>query len=258
MFGYIWRSVSTAGGTHCSWEWTSNFFSLAADNYLSWDSNPSGEGRVVSKRDALTTRPRRPLRIHTPQIIWMSDIRMIELVFIHFKKESSSIIFWLRHKWSSISYVSIKGVTSSVCVLHGFTRNHSKLTFTNKTSECAGHANLKIRHKTQVHHPVASYWHRVNQSWNNPLDFERLGRLQYHFNAFNRSRDRTTGPPKHTVLDTCTVFTENTNHCLYTIRTVRSYHSKTRPAGSLNGFAFVIVSSSYLTETYIGWNTTKY
>jgi len=49
MFGYIWRSVSTAGGTDCSWEWTSN--------YLSWDSNPSRERRVVSKWDALTTRP---------------------------------------------------------------------------------------------------------------------------------------------------------------------------------------------------------
>ena len=60
MFGYIWRSVSTAGGTHCSWEWTSTL-PLATDNYLSWDSNPRGEGRVVSKRDALTTRPRRPL-----------------------------------------------------------------------------------------------------------------------------------------------------------------------------------------------------
>ena len=34
-------------------------FSLATENYL---SNPSGEGRVVSKRDALTTGPRRPLR----------------------------------------------------------------------------------------------------------------------------------------------------------------------------------------------------
>ena len=59
-FGYIWRSVSTAGGTNCSWEWTSNL-PLVTDNYLSWDSNPSGEGRVVSKRDTLTTRPRRPL-----------------------------------------------------------------------------------------------------------------------------------------------------------------------------------------------------
>ena len=26
IFGYIWRSVSTAGGTNCSWEWTSNLF----------------------------------------------------------------------------------------------------------------------------------------------------------------------------------------------------------------------------------------
>ena len=59
MLGYIWLSVSTAGGTNCSWEWTSNL-PLATDNYLSWDSSPSGEGRVVSKRDALTTRPRRP------------------------------------------------------------------------------------------------------------------------------------------------------------------------------------------------------
>jgi len=33
---------------------------LATDNYLSWDSNSSGEGRVVSKRDDLTPRPRRP------------------------------------------------------------------------------------------------------------------------------------------------------------------------------------------------------
>ena len=60
MCCYIWWSVSTAGATHCSWEWTSNL-PLATDNYLSWDSNPSGEGRVVSKRDALTTRPRRHL-----------------------------------------------------------------------------------------------------------------------------------------------------------------------------------------------------
>ena len=29
----------------------------SVSNYLSWDSNPSGEGRVVSKRDVLTTRP---------------------------------------------------------------------------------------------------------------------------------------------------------------------------------------------------------
>ena len=34
---------------------------LTTDNYLSWDSNPSGEERVVSKRDALTTRPQRAL-----------------------------------------------------------------------------------------------------------------------------------------------------------------------------------------------------
>ena len=60
MFCYIWRSVSTAGGTQCSCEWTSNL-PLATDNYLSWDSNPSGEGRVVSKRAALTSRPRRSL-----------------------------------------------------------------------------------------------------------------------------------------------------------------------------------------------------
>jgi len=24
LFGYIWRPVSAAGGTHCSWEWTSS------------------------------------------------------------------------------------------------------------------------------------------------------------------------------------------------------------------------------------------
>ena len=36
-------------------------FTLATDNYLSWDSNPSGEWRVVSKRGTLTTRPRKPL-----------------------------------------------------------------------------------------------------------------------------------------------------------------------------------------------------
>ena len=60
MFAFIWRSVLTAGGTHCSWEWTINL-TLATEIYLSWDWNPSGEGRVVSKRDALTTRPRRPL-----------------------------------------------------------------------------------------------------------------------------------------------------------------------------------------------------
>ena len=60
MSRLIWRSVSTAGGTNCSWEWTSNL-PLATDNYLSLDSNPIGEGRVVSKREALTTRPRKPL-----------------------------------------------------------------------------------------------------------------------------------------------------------------------------------------------------
>ena len=59
MFGYIWRSVSAVGGTNCSWEWTSNL-PLATEKYLSWDSNPSRQGRVVSKRDAFTTRPRRP------------------------------------------------------------------------------------------------------------------------------------------------------------------------------------------------------
>ena len=47
------------GGPLPQLEWTSNL-PLATDNYLSWDSNPSGEGRVVSKREALTTRPRRP------------------------------------------------------------------------------------------------------------------------------------------------------------------------------------------------------
>ena len=62
IFGYIWQSVSTAGGTNCSWEWTSNL-PLATDNYLSWDSNPSGEGRAVSKRDAFTTLPWRSLSI---------------------------------------------------------------------------------------------------------------------------------------------------------------------------------------------------
>ena len=60
LFGYIWRSVSTAGWTNCFLEWTSNL-PLATDNYLSWESNPSREGRVVSKLDTLTTRPRRPL-----------------------------------------------------------------------------------------------------------------------------------------------------------------------------------------------------
>ena len=48
LFGYIWPSVSTAGGTNCSWEWTSNL-PLAADNYLSWDSNPKPQRRVVFK-----------------------------------------------------------------------------------------------------------------------------------------------------------------------------------------------------------------
>ena len=48
-------AVITAGGPNCSWEWTSNL-PLATDNYLSWNSNPGGEGRVVPKRDALTTR----------------------------------------------------------------------------------------------------------------------------------------------------------------------------------------------------------
>ena len=73
IFGYIWRSVSTAGGINCSWKWTSNL-PLATDNYLSWDSNPSGEGQVVSMCDALTTRPRRPLSnlgIHVAQIVFI-------------------------------------------------------------------------------------------------------------------------------------------------------------------------------------------
>ena len=50
MFGYIiiWRSVSTAGGTHCSRESTSKL-PLATDNYLSGYSNPSEEGQVVVK-----------------------------------------------------------------------------------------------------------------------------------------------------------------------------------------------------------------
>jgi len=45
----IWQCVSIAGGTNCSWEWTSNI-PLATDNYFSWDSNPnhSEEGRIVS------------------------------------------------------------------------------------------------------------------------------------------------------------------------------------------------------------------
>ena len=55
IFGYIWQSVSTARGTNCSWEWTSSL-PLATDNFLSWDSNPSGEGRVVSRRDALSQK----------------------------------------------------------------------------------------------------------------------------------------------------------------------------------------------------------
>ena len=59
MFGYKRRSVSTARGTDCSWTWISNL-PLAADNYLSCDSITSGEWRVISKRDTLTTRPRRP------------------------------------------------------------------------------------------------------------------------------------------------------------------------------------------------------
>ena len=68
MFGYIWRPVSTAGGTNCSWDWTSNL-PLATDNYLSWDSNPSGERRVVSKRDAVTTRLRRSLSFIEPVLV---------------------------------------------------------------------------------------------------------------------------------------------------------------------------------------------
>ena len=67
VFGHtcIWRLVSTAGGTQCCLEWTSSL-PLAIDNCLSWDSNPShsGEGLVVSKRDASTTRPRRPLHLN--------------------------------------------------------------------------------------------------------------------------------------------------------------------------------------------------
>ena len=62
LCSYIMRSVSTAGGTHYSLEWISNP-PLATDNYLSWDSNSnhSREGRVVSKRDAFSTQPGRPL-----------------------------------------------------------------------------------------------------------------------------------------------------------------------------------------------------
>ena len=79
MFGYIWRSVSTAGGTHSSWEWTSNL-PLATDNYLSWDSNPSREGPVVSKRYALTTQPRRSLEVNREVTIdWDHINNMIKI-----------------------------------------------------------------------------------------------------------------------------------------------------------------------------------
>ena len=54
VFGYIWWSVSTAEGTHCSWEWTSNL-PLATDNYLSWDSDPSVEGRSLSIQYAIVS-----------------------------------------------------------------------------------------------------------------------------------------------------------------------------------------------------------
>ena len=44
---YLWRSVSTAGGTNCSWEWTSNL-PLATDNYLFWDSNHEPQRREAN------------------------------------------------------------------------------------------------------------------------------------------------------------------------------------------------------------------
>ena len=75
IFGYIWRSVSTAGGTKCSWEWTSNL-PLETDNYLSWDSNPSWEGRVVSKRNALTTRPLSTI-LHCITVCMVSGHRIV-------------------------------------------------------------------------------------------------------------------------------------------------------------------------------------
>ena len=52
LLGYIWQSVSIAGG--CI---PATFRYKHTDNYISLDSNPnhSGEGRVVSKRDALAS-----------------------------------------------------------------------------------------------------------------------------------------------------------------------------------------------------------
>ena len=81
FLGYLLRAGSTDWGTDCR-EWTSNL-PLAADNYLSYDSSPnhSGEERVVSKWDALTTRPRRHLAAGGSDglRIWTSNILRVKL-----------------------------------------------------------------------------------------------------------------------------------------------------------------------------------
>ena len=43
IFGYIWRSVSTAGETNCSWEWTSNL-PLATETTSHWIRTPAERG----------------------------------------------------------------------------------------------------------------------------------------------------------------------------------------------------------------------
>ena len=62
VFNHVWLYMYMALSFH---GWRNKLFNLplATDNYLSWDSNPIREGRVVSKRDPLITRSRRPLTI---------------------------------------------------------------------------------------------------------------------------------------------------------------------------------------------------
>ena len=133
-----------------SWEWTSNL-PLATDNYLSWASNPSGEERIVSKRDALTTRPRRPPCLAVRTYLWVCVCVVWLVFYVAFINLSVTSRWWLLVAWDAIGAQVLSAAnTDALC----------------------------RRHKAWIHHPVTLSWHQANQSWFYPLNAERLARKQ--------------------------------------------------------------------------------
>jgi len=92
---YLWRSVSIAGGTNCSWKWTSNL-PLAIDNWLSWDSNPnhSWEGQVVSQAHTCVRWGEMWWGVVRRGEVWWGEVRWGEVGEVRWGKVRRGDVMW--------------------------------------------------------------------------------------------------------------------------------------------------------------------